>query len=745
MGPSAGAGSSRDPIPSGEDRDSIQILHVDDEPGFADLAADFLEEEDDRFEVVTETSAQAALDRLDDLDVDCVVSDYQMPEMTGIELYEAVEDRHPDLPFILFTGEGSEEIASRAISVGITDYVRKGVGSTPFELLGNRIDQAVQQYRVDKRIEYQRKQYKDLFDHAPVMYVLVRDVDGDPVIEDCNDRFIEKLGYDRDQVIGSPTTEFFTEESAAKVYEGGGYERALQGEFDLEERTLVTADGQEIETVLRASPRLDEQGTVIGVQTLYLDITEQSQRAQELERYETIIEASGDPVYTVDADGRLTFINDAFCELVGYDEDDLIGEPVDVVMDQDDIEQGEELIRELLRTEKDRGTFEMDLICATGERVTCEAHVALLPFEDEFRGTTGIHRVITERKERERQLERQKEQLSLYEAIVEGTNDGVYVFDMDGTVEFVNSRVRELAGMTSEELKGAHVSIFSDAGLIGDAELGEITETIDSFATGEAEEARIELSVNLQTSVETLDMRLTTLEAGMAERYVLAFTRDITEERNQQEQLERQNERLDQFASIVSHDLRNPLNVAEGRLELAQMECDSDHLESVERSHTRMQTLIEDLLALARDGQSVADVESVALDEIAQNCWRNVETYDATLSVEADSVIQADRSRFQSLLENLFGNAVEHGGRDVTITVGDLDGEGFFVEDDGDGIAPAHRDRVFESGFTTTQDGTGFGLAIVQQIASAHGWSVSLTDGRDGGARFEVTGVDTAA
>ena len=743
MDPSTSAGGSSDPVSRGAEADTIRVLHVDDDPGFAELAAEFLHGEDDRFEVVSETRVGTALDRLEKADIDCVVSDYQMPDMTGIEFYEAVTDRYPELPFILFTGEGSEEIASRAISTGVTDYVRKGAGRTPFELLGNRIDHAVRQARASQRLEYQRKQYKDLFEQAPVMYVLVRDEDGVPIIEDCNDRFIEKLGYDRSAVIGSPTTAFFTAESAAKVHQGGGYERALQGEFDVEERTLVTKDGEEIETILRASPRLDDKGTVIGVQTLYLDVTEQSRRAEELERYETIIEASGDPVYTVDAEGRMTFINDAFCELVGYDEDELVGEPVDVVMDGEDIERGEALIRELLTTEKERGTFEMDLIRADGERVTCEAHVALLPFEDEFRGTTGIHRVITERKERERQLERQKEQLSLYEAIVEGTNDGVFVFAADGTVEFVNSRVLELSGMTDGAIQGEPVAVFADAGIVEPDDLDRLTTVIEAIGSGETAEERIELDVSLPSPVETLDMRLTALQPSNEETRtsVLAFSRDITEERNQQEQLERQNERLEEFASIVSHDLRNPLNVADGRLELAQLECESEHLDAVKRAHQRMQTMIEDLLTLARQGQSVAEVEPVPLAAIAENCWRNVETREATLNIEADAVIQADRSRFQSLLENLFGNAVEHGGDAVTITVGDLHGGGFFVEDDGQGIPAEIRARVFESGFSTVDDGTGFGLSIVRQIAAAHGWDVSLAEGADGGARFEVTGV----
>jgi signal transduction histidine kinase len=126
---------------------------------------------------------------------------------------------------------------------------------------------------------------------------------------------------------------------------------------------------------------------------------------------------------------------------------------------------------------------------------------------------------------------------------------------------------------------------------------------------------------------------------------------------------------------------------------------------------------------------------------VVENCWVTVETPAADLVLETSATIRADRSRLQQLLENLIRNAVEHGGEDVTVTVGDLDA-GFYVADDGPGIALEDREQIFESGYTTTDGGTGFGLRIVREIADAHDWSVSVTSSDQGGARFEVTGVE---
>ncbi|KAB7513732.1 hypothetical protein DM867_07925 [Halosegnis rubeus] len=185
------------------------------------------------------------------------------------------------------------------------------------------------------------------------------------------------------------------------------------------------------------------------------------------------------------------------------------------------------------------------------------------------------------------------------------------------------------------------------------------------------------------------------------------------------------------------------LNVAVGRVELARETGELDHLDAVERAHERMNALIDDLLTLAREGDRVSDVEAVDIRDIARGCWANVSTVDATLNVRTERSISADRSRLQQLLENLMRNALDHAGDDVTVTVGDIDG-GFYVEDDGPGVPPDIRESVFDAGYSTDPSGTGFGLSIVEQIVSGHGWDITVTDGTDGGARFEITGVEFA-
>ncbi|AXG06967.1 hybrid sensor histidine kinase/response regulator [Haloplanus rubicundus] len=228
------------------------------------------------------------------------------------------------------------------------------------------------------------------------------------------------------------------------------------------------------------------------------------------------------------------------------------------------------------------------------------------------------------------------------------------------------------------------------------------------------------------------------LEAKLLERAV----RYALERHRQERILERQNERLERFASIVSHDLRNPLQVAQGRLTHVDPGDTAEHLDEAVDALDRMEELVDDLLDLARDGRDIDATESVDVADTARSAWSNVEAPASTLGVDVAGTATADAGRLTQLFENLFRNAVEHADdrSSVGVTVGALD-DGFYVADDGPGIPESERDDVFEAGYTTNEDGTGFGLDIVREIVDAHGWSISITESETGGARFEITGL----
>jgi signal transduction histidine kinase len=217
---------------------------------------------------------------------------------------------------------------------------------------------------------------------------------------------------------------------------------------------------------------------------------------------------------------------------------------------------------------------------------------------------------------------------------------------------------------------------------------------------------------------------------------------------------------IDHVASVVSHDLRNPLDVAKARLEAGRELDEDEHFDHVEQAHERMERIIQDVLTIARGEEVVEPDQAVDLTDVAETAWETVETDGATLTVDEQlPTATADPDSVGRLFENLFRNAVEHGstgpaehsstgtaehGRfDVSVTVGPIDGGGFYVADDGPGIPRDDWERVFEPGYSSDDHGTGLGLAIVARIADLHGWSVTVTDAAAGGARIEVSGVDS--
>jgi len=335
------------------------------------------------------------------------------------------------------------------------------------------------------------------------------------------------------------------------------------------------------------------------------------------------------------------------------------------------------------------------------------------------------------------ELTRQKEQSDRrFESLFQSTPDPVVVVKPDGTVTEANDAFAGAFGIDTQQLEERPITDFefTPAESVERVLLRIDDEDTTTVQWGDDEGSSRVMELNTDAITEL---------GEAAER--IGIFRDITERANRKEELARRNERLQEFANTVAHDLRNPLNVARGRLDLAQTSGDAEHFEAVEQSHERMEQMIEELLSLAEQGQAVLEPDPVTLADIAIQAWEHVETPDASIETEVDSstLIVADEGRLYELLENLFRNALDHGGESVTVTLGILeDDAGFYVEDDGPGIPAEKRDEVFEAGYTDAADGIGIGLSIVQQIVDGHEWDIGVSDGPAGGARFEISNVE---
>ncbi|MFD1585483.1 histidine kinase N-terminal 7TM domain-containing protein [Halorientalis brevis] len=346
--------------------------------------------------------------------------------------------------------------------------------------------------------------------------------------------------------------------------------------------------------------------------------------------------------------------------------------------------------------------------------------------------------------------------------VMQEVDNGIVVLDPDDRVVDINATAKFMIG--TERPIGKHLTDITRLNQVLDGD--ELLPILQGETP--VETVHDQIWVESDSGMRCYDVRISALTEGDAASTAhVILLHDITDQKEREEQLQRQketletqktqlehqNERLDEFASIVSHDLRNPLSVAAGRTELMLVDADDtesvtverDHLVDVRDAHERMASIIDDALTLARQGKAITDTEPVLVEAVARTAWENVSTRTASLTVTCNRTVEADRARLLTVFENLYRNSLEHGLDDVTVTVGNVQREGetgFFVADDGPGIPDSEKDDVLERGYTTSPDGTGLGLSIVTDVVTAHGWSITVTDSVDAGARFEITGLE---
>ena len=334
--------------------------------------------------------------------------------------------------------------------------------------------------------------------------------------------------------------------------------------------------------------------------------------------------------------------------------------------------------------------------------------------------------------------------------LVNEMTDGIVAVDAAGIVVDHNPAARELTDATPTDGGGRVVGRPFDEAFPALAEVvdvGDVATSEDAPGPeGTVEDGgTLEVPATLTGAARYCSVRTTPLTERGTHVGAVVLLRDVTELEETHRRLERQNEQLERFASTITHELRNPLMILGGYVEMLEQDLPADEqaqerIAKVGAASDRMETIVDDLHRLAQSGKTVDQTEPVDLETIVSSARRTV-AGDLSVAVVDDATLLADEGVLQTLFENLLRNAVEHAGQDPTVTVGTT-GNGFYVADDGPGIPPDQRDDVFEYGYTTDEsDGSGIGLALVRTLADAHGWTVAVTETDDGGTRFEFREV----
>ena len=550
----------------------------------------------------------------------------------------------------------------------------------------------------------------------------------------------QQTGLSEDELRGQTPQDLLEGDQGSVVAEN--YRRCVEQRETIEyEETLELPHGtSHRETKL--TPVLDS-GQVTQIVGIARDMTEQKEQEQKIQQihrqFETVMETMSAAVFLKDADGEYLVMNQACRELFNVEDQAITGLTDDDILPPDVAEKARKDDRRVIENGEVIETEET-VPTAAGNTVRLTRKSPVYD-DDEVVALCGVSTDITEQKRREQELQRLKDQ---FELAVEGADLGVWDWDMTtDEVEF-NEQWAEMLGYSREELE---FSFDTWERLVHPDDLQSVTDALEAHIEGDTDLYSHELRMQTKDGdwkwVLTAGRVVDRNDDGTAVRAAGVHI-DINDRKQAEQELQRQNNRLDEFASVISHDLRNPLNVAQARATLLQQRADDElqeHLTPLVTALERMESTIEDTLTLARQGETVGEMNTISVVDLIGKCWAGVETGEATLEIDGEFTIRGDRDRLRHVFENLFRNAVEHGGEDVTVRVGRCGENCLYVEDDGRGIPPSDRDAVLEPGHTSASGGTGFGLTIVKRIAEAHGWEVAITDGRDGGARFEF---DTA-
>ncbi|WP_318567057.1 PAS domain-containing protein [Salinigranum marinum] len=560
------------------------------------------------------------------------------------------------------------------------------------------------------------------------------------------------FGRDPESVVGVCDPALFDAESAAAIR--GVDERIFAtGETDTREAVRYI-DGTRHVFDDEKHPYRDEDGRIVGVVGVSRDVTERTHRERELKRYRAFVENGSDAVTVVDADGTITYASPAIERITGRGPAEMVGTAALDHVHPDDRDRTAASLATSLVKPGATSSWEGRIRHADSSWVWAESTSVNRLDDDDVGGVIVIGRNVTSRRERERERHELAEE---YEAVFENAGDAVFLVEVDSdgdggedaptvepTFRFVrlNPSQEAATGLATETVRRR-----TPRAVLGD-ELGAEVEANYRRCVEAGEPITYEEELALPGGTRTWQTRLAPVTVDGEVTRIVGIARDITRRVERERELQRKNDRLDEFASVVAHDLRNPLNVAQGRARLARIDGDA-HYEPLVAALDRMETIIEDTLMLARQGDSISTTDPVAVAALVRQCWTTVETGEAALVVEDDVTVRGDRDRLRHVFENLFRNAVEHGSANgpqpadhVTVRVGRVGADGLYVEDDGPGVHPDRREWVFEPGHKSTAGGTGFGLTIVRRIAEAHDWTVVITDGSEGGARFEFGGIE---
>ncbi|MGA2162347.1 MAG: PAS domain S-box protein [Methanoregula sp.] len=741
----------------------ISVLYVDDEPDLLEIGRIFLEQSGE-FSVGTSTSAQEALSSLSILSYDAIISDYQMPGMDGIAFLKAVRERYGDIPFILFTGRGREEVVIDAINNGADFYVQKGGDpQAQFADLAHMIRQAVKMQRVKMSLAEQEQRLHDLQNSND----MIQSVAPDGHFLFVNKKWQDTLGYDEHELKNLTIFDIIHEESQEHCKEV--FPKVIAGEnVGIIDVIFKTRNGKKVFAEGIANCKITD-GQPLYTRGIFKDVTDRKNAENALreseEKFRTLVEYTLDGILILDPMGKILFANQAAGRLIGAENyREMIGiknvlefiapeSQGDAVRDFSQVAQGIDgyLSRYKVITTTDHERW----VESIGKSIRFGDAPAILvslrditdrqTAEDELiKKNEDLHAAYEELNATEEELRQNYDELSSHEralraseekfrALVEHSLDGILITDFTGKILFANRSaglvvdIEDYLAVIGKRNVMEFVAPESQAEVLRD--FSKVAQGIDAYLV----HYKLITETKREIWVECIGKKI---EFGNSTAMLVSL-RDVTERKRAEYALRLANRQLNLLTGITRHDILNKISVILGFIKIAETKSNDpvsvEYLRRIKSATTAIRSQIEFTRVYQDLGTN--QPQWIGLDTIMPRSH-----IPATITLNAD--VQGIEVFADPMLEkvffNLFDNSIRHGERVTEIRVASHHlGEDLVIvwEDNGTGIAADEKERIFERGFGKN---TGFGLFIVREILSLTGITITETGEPGTGARFEI-------
>lgn len=595
----------------------------------------------------------------------------------------------------------------------------------------------------------------------------------DGTLQRWNQTLSERTGYSDAELDGMQALELFPDDHQAAISKA--ITEVLDTGSGIVEAPLLTKDGEEIPHEFSGTTLTDDDGGLRGVIGIGRDISERQEQLNQLEKQEKAFRklhqtASKSASFEEKIADLLAFgrefmdVEQGFLTSIDGDTQRIVVGvgPNEQLSDGAEAPFSESYCRHTVDPDrsgpltvmnaaeegwKDDPAYErFGLACYAGSEITVEGETMGTicfadrnPVDKEF---TEIQETFVELLTEWASYELERaEREKKYRRLTERISDAYYAVDTEFTVTYWNDVVAERVGVPADEVLGENLW----------EHFPELEDTVVEAQFREAMDTQEPTSCEFHYDKHDY---WTQLQIYPDEDGLAVISKDITDRKEYESQLERSNERLQEFAYILSHDLQEPLRMVSSYVCLLEEEFE-DHLDEETQQYIdfavdgaeRMRGMIDGLLLYSRvetegDERAKTNVDGV-LDAVETDLELKLDETEANLIVDTMPTLQADEDQLVQLFQNLIKNAVEHGGRGTTVEVSSTevdDGHRFAVSDDGPGIPPDQQDdifRLFDKGGDS--DGTGIGLAICERIVNRHNGDIWVESEPGEGTTFYFT------